>query len=116
MPKQVKVSENPRDMLKFDLDNENETIRNYRESIRQCEALEEFAMAEQIREILVQEQDHQIDLATGGGSRCQPSASAEGLMPQYKKQGGLVRSRLYLIYPRRKTRCKLLGCPARKVG
>ena len=66
-PKPVKVSEKARDMLKFDLDNENETIINYRERIRQCEALGEFAMAEQIREILVQEQDHQIDLATALG-------------------------------------------------
>ncbi len=39
-------------MLRFDLDNENETIRNYRERVRQCEALGEYAMAEQIREIL----------------------------------------------------------------
>jgi bacterioferritin len=54
-------------MLRFDLENENVTIRNYRERIRQCEALGEFAMAEQIREILVQEQDHQIDLATALG-------------------------------------------------
>ena len=66
-PKPVKVSDKPRDMLKFDLENENATIRNYRERIRQCEALGEFAMAEQIREILVQEQDHQIDLATALG-------------------------------------------------
>lgn len=66
-PKPVKTSEKARDMLRFDLDNENETIRNYRERIRQCEALNEFAMAEQIREILVQEQDHQIDLATALG-------------------------------------------------
>ena len=66
-PKPVKVSEKARDMLRFDLDNENETIVNYRERIRQCEALGEFAMAEQIREILVQEQDHQIDLATALG-------------------------------------------------
>ena len=66
-PKPVKLSESPREMLRFDLDNENETIRNYRERIRQCEALGEFAMAEQIRQILVQEQDHQIDLATALG-------------------------------------------------
>jgi bacterioferritin len=65
--KPVKTSEKMRDMLKFDLDNENTTIINYRERIRQCEALGEFAMAEQIREILVQEQDHQIDLATALG-------------------------------------------------
>lgn len=66
-PKPVKTSDKARDMLKFDLDNENETILNYRERVRQCEALGEFAMAEQIREILVQEQDHQIDLATALG-------------------------------------------------
>ena len=63
----MKTSDKARDMLKFDLDNENETILNYRERVRQCEALGEFAMAEQIREILVQEQDHQIDLATALG-------------------------------------------------
>jgi bacterioferritin len=67
VPKPVRISEKPKDMLRFDLDNENETILNYRERIRQCEALGEFAMAEQIREILVQEQDHQIDLATALG-------------------------------------------------
>ena len=66
-PKPVKSSEDPREMLRFDLDNENDTIRNYRERVRQCEALGEFAMAEQIREILVDEQDHQIDLATALG-------------------------------------------------
>jgi bacterioferritin len=66
-PKPVKLSEKPREMLRFDLDNENETIRNYRERIRQCETLGEFAMAEQIRQIVVQEQDHQIDLATALG-------------------------------------------------
>jgi len=52
---------------RYDLDNENETIRNYRDRIRQCEALGEFAMAEQIRQILMREQDHQIDLATALG-------------------------------------------------
>jgi bacterioferritin len=65
--KPVKTSENAREMLRLDLDNENETIRNYRERVRQCEALGEFAMAEQIRQILVDEQDHQIDLATALG-------------------------------------------------
>jgi bacterioferritin len=54
-------------MLQFDLDNENETVRNYRDRVRQCEALGEYAMAEQIRDIMVQEQDHQIDLATALG-------------------------------------------------
>ena len=66
-PKPVRTSKNAKDMLRFDLENENETVRNYRDRIRQCEALGEFAMAEQIRKILMQEQDHQIDLATALG-------------------------------------------------
>jgi bacterioferritin len=66
-PKAVKTSDKAEDMLRFDLDNENETVRNYRDRVRQCEALEEYALAEQIREILVQEQEHQIDLATALG-------------------------------------------------
>jgi bacterioferritin len=66
-PKPVRTSDKAKDMLRFDLENENETIRNYRERVRQCEALGEFAMAEQIRQILVDEQDHQIDLATALG-------------------------------------------------
>jgi bacterioferritin len=67
VPKPVKVSDKAKDMLRFDLENENETVRNYRDRIRQCESLGEFAMAEQIRQILTQEQDHQIDLATALG-------------------------------------------------
>ena len=66
-PKPVRTSEDAREMLRFDLSNENDTIRNYRERVRQCEALGEFGMAEQIRQILIQEQDHQIDLATALG-------------------------------------------------
>jgi bacterioferritin len=66
-PKPVRTSKNPREMLRYDLENEMETVRNYRDRIRQCEALGEYAMAEQIRQILMQEQDHQIDLATALG-------------------------------------------------
>jgi bacterioferritin len=66
-PKPVRTSKDPKQMLRYDLDNENETIRNYRDRIRQCETLGEYALAEQIRQILVQEQDHQIDLATALG-------------------------------------------------
>ena len=65
--KPVKTSEDARAMLQADLDNENETIRNYRERVRQCEALGEYALAEHIRTILVNEQEHQIDLATALG-------------------------------------------------
>ena len=67
VPKPVRTSKSAKDMLRFDLENENETIRNYRDRVRQCDALGEYALAEQIRQILVQEQDHQIDLATALG-------------------------------------------------
>jgi bacterioferritin len=66
-PKPVRTSEKAREMLRFDLINEGETIRNYRIRVRQCEELGEFAMAEHIREILMDEQDHQIALATALG-------------------------------------------------
>src|SRR5246500_5953945 len=42
-PKPVRTSKDPKEMLRFDLENENETVRNYRDRIRQCEALGEFA-------------------------------------------------------------------------
>ena len=67
VPKPVKTSEKAEEMLRFDLDNENETIRNYRRRIKQCDELGEFATAEHIREILLDEQDHQISLATALG-------------------------------------------------
>jgi bacterioferritin len=63
----VKQSEKAEDMLRFDLDNENETVRNYRLRVAQCEAMGEYGIAEDIREILRQEQEHQIDLATALG-------------------------------------------------
>jgi len=66
-PKPVRTSNKAKDMLRFDLEAENETIKNYRERVRQCEALGEYAIAEHIREILVQDQDHQIELATALG-------------------------------------------------
>jgi bacterioferritin len=66
-PKPVKVVNENEAMLRADLENENETVRNYRERVRECEALGEYAIAEDIREILRQEQEHQIDLATALG-------------------------------------------------
>jgi bacterioferritin len=76
-PGPVRVSDKAEDMLRFDLDNETETVRNYRQRVRQCEALGEFAMAEQIRKILVTEQEHQIDLATALGIDVPVIASKE---------------------------------------
>ena len=77
-PQPVKTSEQAEEMLRFDLENENETIRNYRERVRQCEALGEYAMAEHIRDILVTEQEHQTALATALGINV-PDATAPRL-------------------------------------
>ena len=66
-PKPVKTSEKAEEMLKFDLENERETIRQYRRRVRQADELNEFAIAESIREILLDEQDHLIALATALG-------------------------------------------------
>jgi bacterioferritin len=66
-PKAVTLSDDARTILRADLENENDTIRNYRQRVRECEALGEYALAEDIREILRQEQEHQIDLATALG-------------------------------------------------
>ena len=63
----VKISEKATDMLRFDLDNENDTVRNYRKRVKECEELGEYGIAEDIREILRQEQEHQLDLATALG-------------------------------------------------
>jgi len=68
-PKPVRTSGQAREMLRFDLDNEMETIRNYRQRVRQCEILGEIALAEQLRDILVDEQDHLIALATALGEK-----------------------------------------------
>jgi bacterioferritin len=67
VPKEVKMSDNPDDMLRFDLENERITILAYRQRIQQAEAMGEFALSEALREIIVQEQDHLTDLAAALG-------------------------------------------------
>ena len=76
VPKPVKTSDKAEDMLRFDLENENVTIKNYRIRVRQAEQLGEYAVAENIRRILVQEQEHQSDLATALGEDV-PNVSRE---------------------------------------
>jgi bacterioferritin len=66
-PKEVKLSKKAEDMLRFDLDNETVTIKNYRQRVKQAEAVGHYALAEQIRQIITQEQDHQHALATALG-------------------------------------------------
>src|ERR1700709_2860765 len=66
-PKEAKLSNKPEEMLRFDLDNERTTILNYRERIRQAEAMGEFGLSEVLREIIAQEQEHLTDLADALG-------------------------------------------------
>ena len=66
-PKPVKVSDKPKEMLRFDLDNERVTITNYRQRIRQADAMGEFALGEVLRGIIAQEQEHLQDLADALG-------------------------------------------------
>jgi bacterioferritin len=66
-PEPVEVSDDNEEMLWLDLRAEDATLHQYRERIRQAEALGEFALAEVLQEIVRQEQDHQIDLATALG-------------------------------------------------
>jgi bacterioferritin len=66
-PKEVKLSKKAEEMLRFDLDNETETIKAYRQRVKQAEAVGHFALAEQIRRVIAQEQEHQHDLATALG-------------------------------------------------
>jgi bacterioferritin len=66
-PKPVKLSDKAEEMLRFDLENERTTILEYRKRLQQCEALGEYAISEHIREILLNEQEHLIDLATALG-------------------------------------------------
>lgn len=77
-PKPVQTSEDAATMLRADLENERETVANYRERIRQAEAMGEYALSEILREIIVQEQEHQIDLATALGIDVPPPNQPAG--------------------------------------
>jgi bacterioferritin len=82
LPKPVKTSRDPVEMLRADLENERETVGRYRERIRQAEAMGEFALSETLRAIIVQEQDHEIDLAAALGIDVPPA-----LVPPARKNG-----------------------------
>src|SRR3984957_3120188 len=66
-PKPVKTSNDPVAMLRADLENERTTVGRYRERIRQAEAMGEFALSETLRAIILQEQEHEMDLAAALG-------------------------------------------------
>ena len=78
MPKPVKVTKDPVEMLRADLQNERETVGRYRERIRQAEAMGEFALSETLRGIIVQEQEHEIDLSDALNIEVPPAISPDG--------------------------------------
>lgn len=67
IPKPVQVSDDTNEMLRADLENERETVAHYRQRIRQAEAMGEFALSETLRQIIMQEQEHEIDLCDALG-------------------------------------------------
>ncbi len=67
--KEAEYSDDSKTMLEIDLRAEQETIKNYRERIHQAERSGEFALSEILRSIIVQEQDHEIDLKDALGLR-----------------------------------------------
>jgi bacterioferritin len=66
-PTEVKMSGKAEKMLRFDLENERQTLVNYRQRIRQADAMGEFALGEVLRKIIAQEQEHLQDLAAALG-------------------------------------------------
>jgi len=77
-PKLVKTSNDPETMLRADLENEQETVARYRERIKQAEAMGEFALSEILRGIIVQEQEHEIDLSSALNIAVPPIKRPEG--------------------------------------
>jgi bacterioferritin len=67
IPQPVATTSDPVAMLRADLENERATVGHYRERIRQAEAMGEFALSETLRAIIVQEQEHEIDLSAALG-------------------------------------------------
>ncbi len=89
IPKAVLTSTDPATMLRADLENERATVGRYRERIRQAEAMGEFALSETLRGIIVQEQEHEIDLAAALDIEVPPAlapASRNGRGPAKHKR------------------------------
>ena len=68
-PQKAGYSDDSKEMLEIDLRGEEETIRNYRKRIQQAERAGEYALSEALRDIIAQEQDHEIDLRDALGLR-----------------------------------------------
>ncbi len=59
---EIKISDDSKTMLEQDLAGERDAIERYKKRIRQAEKVDEYATAETIRQILVTEQEHEMDL------------------------------------------------------
>ena len=59
---EIRISEDNQEMLRQDLVGEQDAIRRYKIRIEQAEGLKEFALAQQLRSILANEQEHAMDL------------------------------------------------------
>jgi len=58
----IKTSGENEEMLRQDLDGEEDAIMRYKVRIEQAESLKEYALAQQLRNILAVEQEHAMDL------------------------------------------------------
>lgn len=58
----IAISQDNDEMLRQDLDGEEDAIRRYKVRVEQAEQLKEFALAQQLRTILATEQEHAMDL------------------------------------------------------
>ncbi len=67
--KEAETSDDSKNMLEIDLKAEVDTVKNYRERIQQAEAAGEFALSEKLRQIITEEQDHEIDLKDALGMK-----------------------------------------------
>ena len=76
--KPVITSNDPVVMLRADLESERVTVGRYRERIRQAEAMGEYALSETLRGIIVQEQEHEIDLAAALDINVPPAKNPDG--------------------------------------
>lgn len=76
--KPVITSNDPVVMLRADMENERVTVGRYRERIRQAEAMGEYALSETLRGIIVQEQEHEIDLAAALDINVPPAKNPDG--------------------------------------
>ena len=59
---EIRVSNDADTMLRQDLDGEEDAIARYKLRVEQAEGLKEFALAQQLRNILATEQEHAMDL------------------------------------------------------